>query len=359
MNILDTLQSLGLVLQLKLLQFRMNVPSLPGDKMDEQISLLLRFQRLMADATQEPESIDQMRRSLRDSILALKRAGALFEKVHSVHSFDIPGPAGRIPVRLYQPSEETCLPVFVLFHGGGWVMGDLDTHDNMARFISKRGNCIVLSIDYRLAPEHPFPAAVEDSFTAVCWAAEHAVELSGNPQKLMVGGDSAGGNLAAVVAQIAIQRGGPVLAGQVLLYAGINGAYLDTPSYREFGDKDYGLPKRNVEWFMSQYMPDPAGWLDPRASPLLEKDLHGLAPALIVTAEFDVLRDEAEEYAKKLEAAGVKTILLRCNGMTHGFLSMAGVIRRSEIYFDRVISGIKELFAGGVGLTHGRVEGRE
>lgn len=346
MNILDTLESLNLVIRLKLLQFRRNVPSLPGCIMDEQISLLLRFQRLMADTMQEPEAIEQMRRTLRDSIQQMKRAGALFEKVHSVRSFEIPGPEGRIPVRLYNPSGETGLPVFVLFHGGGWVMGDLDTHDNMARFICKRGNCVVLSIDYRLAPEHPFPAAVEDSFAATCWAAEQAVEIGGDPQKLIVGGDSAGGNLTAVVAQIAARQGGPALAGQVLMYAGINGASLDTPSYREFGEKDYGLPRRNVEWFMHQYMPDPAGWLDPRASPFLEKDLHGLAPALIVTAEFDVLRDEAEEYAKRLEAAGVKTILLRCNGMTHGFLSMAGVIRRSEIYFDQVIGRIEELFTG-------------
>ena len=346
MNILDTLQSLGLFLRLELLQFRRNVPTLPGGIMDEQISLLLRFQRLMGDATQEPESMDQVRRNLRDSIQTLKRAGALFEKVDSVRSFEIPGPAGRIPTLLYLPSGETGLPVFVLLHGGGWVMGDLDTHDNMARFICKRGNCIVLSIDYRLAPEHPFPAAVEDSFTAICWAAEHAAGIGGDPQKLMVGGDSAGGNLAAVVAQIAARQGGPALAGQVLLYAGTNGASLDTPSYREFGEKDYGLPRHNVEWFMRQYLPDPTGWLDPRASPLLEQDLHGLAPALVVTAEFDVLRDEAEEYAKRLEAAGVKTILLRCNGMTHGFLSMAGLIRRSEIYFDQVICSVKELFAG-------------
>lgn len=224
-------------------------------------------------------------------------------------------------------------------------MGDLETHDNMARFICRRAQCVVLSVDYRLAPEHRFPAAVEDSFAALCWAAEHAVEIGGNPHRLLVGGDSAGGNLAAVAAQMTARQGGPRLAGQVLFYPATNGTSLDTPSYRDFGNRNYSLPKQDMEWYLRQYLPDPAGWLDPKASPLLAQNLHGVAPALVVTAEFDVLRDEAEEYARRLEAAGCKVTLLRCNGMTHGFLSMAGLIRRAELYFDQVVAGIGDLLA--------------
>jgi acetyl esterase len=343
MNILNTLRTAGLLLQLKLLQFRRNIPPLPGGILDEQVNLLLRAQQQTEAVPLDEVTVDQLRRNMRDSISIWKRVGVLFEKIDSELSFEIPGPPGGIPVRLYRPSGDTGLPVFILLHGGGWVMGDMDTHDNMARFICQRAQCLVLSVNYRLAPEHPFPAAVEDSFAAICWAAEHAAEIGGDPHRLLVGGDSAGGNLAAVVAHMAARQGGPNLVGQVLLYPATNGASLDTPSYQDFGGRDYSLSRHDMEWFMGQYLPNPAGWLDPRASPLLEQDLHGLAPALVVTAEFDVLRDEAEEYARRLEAAGGRVTLLRCNGMTHGFLSMVGLIQRVELYFDQVIAGIGEL----------------
>jgi acetyl esterase len=284
-------------------------------------------------------TVEKAREDMRNTFITMKKVGGLFENVYSVRDLDIPGPTGRIPVRLYQPGPETGLPIFVLLHGGGWVIGDRDTADNMARFLCKRANCIVLSV------EHSVPAAPDDSYAAVKWAVDHAAEINGDPRRVLVGGDSAGGNLSAVVALMAIQNGGPKLAGQVLLYAATNGASLDTPSYKEFGDKNYGLPKRDVEWFMRHYMTDPSGWLNPLASPLLAKDLNGLAPALVVTAEFDVLRDEAEDYAKRLEEAGVPVKLLRCNGMVHGFLSMLGMVKRAEIYFDQVIAEIKRMVA--------------
>ena len=350
MTVLDTLQILGLFLQLKLLDLKKDLPALAGGVLDEQIKLMLRAGQITESTPLDQTPIPKARSNMRDSILTWKKFGVLFEDVASVRSFKIPGPAGEnpsqageIPVRLYRPSEEAGLPIFVLLHGGGWVLGDLDTHDNMARFICKRARCLVLSVDYRLAPEHPFPAAVDDSFAALCWAAEHAAEFGGDPHRLLVGGDSAGGNLAAATALMAASQSGPRLAGQVLLYPVLNGAAVDTPSYQDFGGRDYSLPKSDMEWFIRQYLPDPASRIDPLASPLLEQNLQELPPAIIVTAEFDVLRDEAEAYARKLAAAGVRVILLRCNGMTHGFLSVAGLIRRPEIYFDQVIGSIKDL----------------
>jgi acetyl esterase len=345
MNILDSLQILGLFLRLKLFQFRKDIPALPGGILDEQVDLLLRAGQHTEGAPPDQIPVSKLRSNMRDSVVTWKRIGVLFEKVANVHSFEIPGPVSGIPVRIYRPSEETGLPIFVLLHGGGWVVGDIETADNLARFLCRRVRCLVLSVDYRLAPENPFPAAVEDSYVVVCWAAEHATEIYGDPQKLLIGGDSAGGNLAAVVAQMAARRGGPKLAGQVLLYPATNGDSLDTPSYNEFGGRDYSLPKSDMEWFIRQYLPDPASRTDSRASPLLERDLRGVAPALVVTAEFDVLRDEAEEYARRLKEAGCKVTLLRCNGMTHGFLSVVGLVRRAEFYFDQVIAGIEELLA--------------
>jgi acetyl esterase len=200
-------------------------------------------------------------------------------------------------------------------------------------------------VDYRLAPEQPFPAAVEDAFAAVQWAVEHAAELGGDAQRVLVGGDSAGGTLAAVVAQMARQKGAPRLAGQVLFYAATNAASLDTGSYKEFGNQSLGLPTRDVEWFLDQYTPNPKDRLDPLVSPLLENDLHGVAPALVVTAEFDVLRDEGEAYARRLEEAGVPVKLMRCNGMIHGFLSLAGLIQRATSYFDQAVVEIRRLAA--------------
>ena len=223
------------------------------------------------------------------------------------------------------------------------MIGDIETADNISRFYCRHLPCAVLSVEYRLAPEHPFPAAVEDAVSAVEWAALHARELNGDPTRLLVSGDSAGGTLTAVVAQHSLHKGTPKLAAQVLLYAATDGSSLDTPSYRLFGEKSLGLPTKDVEWFLDQYAPEAATRLDPRVSPLLATDLHNLPPAVVVTAEFDVLRDEGETYARRMQAAGVPVQLIRCNGMTHGFLSTLGLIHRSTRYFHQVIAALQKM----------------
>ncbi len=334
---------IAIFLRLKLLDLSSRFPPLPGGVLDEQTALLRRAQVVLGENPLAQTSPAQARLNFRKSFALLKSVGGIFEKVDSVRELKLPGPAGGIPARIYQPGKGTAYPLFVLLHGGGWVLGDLDSADNMARFICKHVNCAVLSVDYRLAPEHVFPAAVEDSYAAVQWAVEHAGELGGDPKRVLVGGDSAGGNLTAVVAQRTREKGALKIAGQVLFYAGLDGANLDTGSYKEFGGPSFGLTRQDVDWFLDQYAPDSKDRLDARVSPLLAEDLHGLPPALVVTAEFDVLRDEGEAYARRMQAAGVKVQLMRCNGMVHGFLSMIGLIRRSTIYFEQVAEEIRKM----------------
>jgi acetyl esterase len=336
---------ISLFLRLKLLNLSPRFPPLPGGVLDEQAALLRRGQVVLGETPLDQVSPAQSRLNFCKSFSLLKRIGGLFEKVESIRELTIPGPAGGIPARLYRPGKETAYPLFVYLHGGGWVIGNLDSADNMARFLCKHVNCLVLSLDYRLAPEHIFPAAVDDCFEAVQWALAHAGELGGDPKRVLVGGDSAGGNLAAVVAQMAPQEGASKLAGQVLFYAATNGTNLDTTSYKEFDGPSFGLPRRDMEWFLEQYAPDPKDRLNPLVSPLLADDLHGLPPALVVTAEFDVLRDEGEAYARRLQEAGVKVQLMRCNGMVHGFLSTIGLIKRAKQYFEQVAEEIRTMGA--------------
>ncbi|MGN6128914.1 MAG: alpha/beta hydrolase, partial [Nocardioidaceae bacterium] len=221
--------------------------------------------------------------------------------------------------RVYRPGTEGALPTVVLFHGGGWVIGDLDTHDNMARSICRDCEAVVISVDYRLAPEAPFPAAVEDAVAATRWAAEHLAELGGS-DVLAVAGDSAGGNLAAVVAQQLRDSSGPALAAQLLVYPAtdVPGEY---PSREENGE-GYFLDVPTMEWFMEQYASEVESLTDPRLSPLQAPSLEGLPPAVVVTAEYDPLRDEGAAYAKALSAAGVRVDYREFDGMIHGFIDM-------------------------------------
>ena len=345
MNLLNTIRFVIYALRIKFIHFTSRFPPLPGGVVDEQTALLRQISLVMGEVPLDQTTVEAARAKEPKTVQAAKVWGGLFEDVPIIRDVEIPSPAGKIPARLYQPEPETGLPLFVFIHGGGWVLGSLVTADAMARFICKRAHCVVLSVGYRLAPEAVFHAAVDDSFAAVSWAVEHAAELNGDPRRVLVGGDSAGGNLSAAVAQMAVQRGAPKIVGQVLLYASLNLASLDTPSYNAFGNGEYYLPKRDVEWFIRHYLPNPLDRLSPMASPLLAQDLHGLAPALIVTAEFDVLRDEGEAYAKRLEEAGVPMKLIRCNGMAHGFLGTIGLLKRAEIYFDQVIAEIGKMTA--------------
>ena len=244
--------------------------------------------------------------------------------IHRSEDRRLPGPDGEIPVRVYRPDDRRPLPALVYFHGGGWVIGSIETHEAICRDLANQGGCLVVSVDYRLAPEHTFPAAAEDAYAATGWVAEHADELGVDEDRLAVGGDSAGGNLAAVVALMARDRGGPRLAFQLLIYPVTDHAF-DTPSYRENAE-GYGLTREQMRWFSSHYLNRPADADSPYASPLRATSLRGLPPALIVTAGYDVLRDDGERYAERLRADGVEVRLASNPGLIHGFFGMTGPI---------------------------------
>lgn len=238
-----------------------------------------------------------------------------------VTDVSIPSPAGEIRARHYRPLSRLPAPLLVFYHGGGWTIGDLETHDALCRLTCRDAEIHVLAIDYRLAPEHPAPAAVDDAYAAFTWAYEHAQELGALPGKVAVGGDSAGGNLAAVVAQLAREGGGPAPVLQWLLYPRTDFT-AKTRSMGLFSD-GFLLTKRDIDWFHAQYLRDAdIDAADPRISPLLAESLSGLAPALIAVAGFDPLRDEGESYAKALQAAGTPVDVRRLGSLTHGFLSL-------------------------------------
>jgi len=262
--------------------------------------------------------------SVEDARKALVQMGELSgpepEPVAKVEDRLIPDPAGQIPVRVYTPQGSGSLPVLVWFHGGGFALGSIEIVDEFCRALTNAAGCITVSVDYRLAPEHKFPAAVDDCYTATKWVAENANATGSDPTRIAVGGDSAGGNLAAVVALMARDRGTPPLVYQLLVYPVTNFAF-DTPSHREYAD-GYFLTKDDMTWFCNLYLRSEADSHNPYASPLQAQDLRGLPPALVITGEFDPLRDEGEAYAARMREAGVPVACKRYNGMIHGFLSM-------------------------------------
>ncbi|MCP3982870.1 MAG: alpha/beta hydrolase [bacterium] len=263
--------------------------------------------------------------------------------VASVEDRVVPGPDGELPVRIYRPRTDVRLPTLAFFHGGGWVIGSLDTHDATCRELATRVGCAVVSIGYRLAPENPYPAAAEDCYAATAWLAEHGVEFGVDGGRLAVGGDSAGGNLAAVVAQMARERGGPELAFQLLIYP-VTDADFERASYLDNAE-GFLLEAASMQWFWDLYVPDPAQRAEPYCAPLRAADLAGLPPALVITAEFDPLRDEGEAYARRLEEEGVPVTSTRYAGMIHGFFGMGVFTEGARDAVAEAVEALREVLA--------------
>jgi len=267
-------------------------------------------------------------------------------EVAKVENLQASGPAGPIPVRLYRglgTADDARLPVLVYFHGGGWTIGDLDTHDVVCREFANLAHCAVASVDYRLAPEHKFPAAVEDAIAATHWIGRMAESLGLDPSRVAVGGDSAGGNLAAVVANTLRDAGGPPLAMQVLIYPATD-MTADRESHLKFAD-GYMLTREAILWFTANYLRGPDDVADWRASPLRTRDLTGVASAYVITAGFDPLLDEGKAYADRLHEAGVPVTYECFEGMIHGFVTMGGVIAAAHHAIDRAATALKQAFA--------------
>ena len=295
-----------------------------GLTLDPEVQLSLAMMERQGLVALETLPVDQVREITRAQGLLYGGPGV---EVGSVRDITIDGADGPLAARHYVPDEDGGPhPLLVYYHGGGWVICDLDTHDALCRLICKHAGVQVLAVDYRLAPEHPFPAGLDDARAALRWAQENAESLGADPERIAVGGDSAGGNLATVVCQLAARDGGPAPAFQLLIYPATDS--VEVSRSRELFAEGFFLTKSLMEWFAAQYVGsqevDPA---DPRISPLRADDLSGLAPAFIVTAGFDPLRDEGEAYAEALRAAGTPVVLRRFAGEIHGFVNAVGVSR--------------------------------
>ncbi|PZF89341.1 alpha/beta hydrolase [Micromonospora deserti] len=290
-------------------------------------------------------------------LAAIRAAGGEVEPVHEVRDTQVPGPAGDLPVRIHRPAGEGPLPTLVYFFGGGWTLGSVDTADGICRRLANAVPCQVVTVGYRLAPEHRFPAAVHDCHAATRWIATHPGGFGVDPDRIAVGGDSAGGNLAAAVTLLA-RAGGPRLAAQLLVYPNTD----QTGEVDGDGDDPLLFNRRSVAWYRAHYLADPADARDPLASPLLAADLTGLPPALVVTAEHDPLCDEGERYAGRLRDAGVPTTLTRYPGMIHGFFAMPGAFDDARRAQDQAAAFLRERFGlppagGGSGGAEPAAEG--
>ncbi|HVV18798.1 MAG TPA: alpha/beta hydrolase [Pseudonocardiaceae bacterium] len=269
-----------------------------------------------------------------EDLRAIRAAGGTPEPVASVVDDHVPGPAGDLPVRIYRPADPRGLLVY--FFGGGWTLGTIDTSDGVCRALTNAARCVTVAVGYRRAPEHPFPAAIDDCFAATTWLAGRTHE------PVAVGGDSAGGNLAAGVTLLARDAELPI-RHQLLVYP--NTDYLsDTASLRENNDPAF-FNRTSVDWYWRHYLRDPGDGGNPLASPLRAADLSGLPPATVITAEYDPLRDQAEQYAERLRAAGVPVELTRYPGMVHGFFTMSGVLDAAADAVAHAAARLRDAFA--------------
>ncbi len=285
-------------------------------------------------------SVEQARAA---DLRSIQEAAADPEPVHHVSERDIPGPGGDLRVRIYRASGESRLPALVYLFGGGWALGTIDTSDGICRALTNAVGCVTISVGYRLAPENPVPAAVHDCHAALRWVAENAHELGIDAGRIAVGGDSAGGNLAAAVTLLARDGDGPALVHQLLVYP--NTDYLsDTPSATEITDPLL-FNRFSAEWYWKHYLATPEDGANPLASPLRAADLGGLPPATVLTAEYDPLRDQGEQYAQRLWDSGVPVRQVRFDGMIHGFFAMTGMLDAAGDAMALAAGRLREAFA--------------
>lgn len=308
-----------------------------GQALDPEVQLLLRLASLEEEPPLATLSIAAVRENLERQAAAFE--GAKIQGTR-VESLEIPGPDAPIGARLYTPeAAEPPVPLLVYLHGGGWVRGSLDTHDNPCRFLAREAGVLVLSVDYRLAPEHKFPAAVDDALSALRFAGESAADLGADPSRIALGGDSAGGNLTAAVSQVALAEGDRTPAFCLIIYPATDFT-RKRRSYQLFSE-GFLLTEEHMDWYRSQYLPHDDAAEDPRASPLLADDLSGLPPTYLATAGFDLLRDEGEEYAARLRAAGVPVALRRHPGLIHGFVNLVGMGRTGPAAMREAVGALR------------------
>ncbi|WP_435076558.1 alpha/beta hydrolase [Halococcus sp. AFM35] len=285
---------------------------------------------LSGDVAQSRQQLDTM----------MDLAGDDPVEVGTVAEFSIPAEGRDLPARAYVPEGEGPFPTVAFFHGGGFVLGSLDGYDNLCRLLARRGGCLVASVDYRLAPEHPWPAALEDAYAATNWLSSNAERFSGDGSRLAVAGDSAGGNLSATLSLLARERGMPDIDAQVLLYPAT--AYLEPMDSRAENASGYFLTAEDLLWFLDQYIENELDAHNPLAFPLSARDLSDLPPAFVMTCGFDPLRDEGVAYAERLREAGVAVEHANYESMIHGFLNMEGIVDRAHDGIDEVAAYLRD-----------------
>jgi acetyl esterase len=288
--------------------------------------------------TFRPGTTPEQRRAAMSAVIV---DGARIKPVHDVEDRSAPGPAGDIPVRVYRPSADA-RPIVVWLHGGGWVTGSLETHDLTCRLLCAAVDATIVSVDYRLAPETKFPGAVDDCVAAWSWVAAHAADLGGDPGRIAVGGDSAGGNLAAVVALLARDGEVPVPAHQLLVYP-VTDYEFESPAMVD-NATGYFLEADTMRWFYDHYARTEADVADWRLSPLRVGDVAGVAPATVLTAEFDPLRDQGEAYGRRLQEAGVPTEIVRADGVFHGYFGMQKFLPPAQEPWDVAVHALRSSF---------------
>jgi len=306
--------------------------------LDPQISAFLKELSALDTKAIDQCTPDEFRTMIR---VGSEVAGQL-EAVGQIEGREIEGPDGAIGIRIYRPVDSTAQGAVVYYHGGGWVGGDLDTHDALCRALANTASCMVVAVDYRLAPEHKYPAAAEDAYAAFTWVCEHSDELGIDSQKIAVCGDSAGGNLAAVVSLMARDRKHLLPKVQVLIYP-ITNFDFDTFSYAEYAE-GYGLTTAGMKWFWQHYSPDESEAVEPYASPLNTDEFSGVSPAVVILAEYDVLRSEGEQYAARLQAANVSTVLKCYPGVIHGFVSRVNLFDAAREAVSQIAESLQKAF---------------
>lgn len=299
--------------------------------------------RINAATAGQPDPWDQTVDQIRQGYAGYCMLAGDGGEVAEVENLTCPGPGGPIPLRVYRPTADRDLPCLVYFHGGGNTIGSIETHDPVCRQLAREAGITVISVEYRLAPEHPFPAAVEDAAAAAAWIAANGDAVGADTSRLALGGDSAGGYLSAVTAIGARDNGGPPLRAQLLVYPNADMAY-ETPSIDENG-KDKILSKERILWFRHQYAGPKPDVADPRLSPLRTPDISGLPPALVITAELDPLRDEGRAYAARLAEAGVETVDSPYDGQVHTFFGMGTLYPRGSDAIGEAAAFLKEKLA--------------
>lgn len=313
-----------------------------GDVLDRQVKDFLNLLAEMGVPPLESMTPSEARES---AVEGFKSMNFTREEVSCIENLRIPGPECEIELRTYSPFGNKPFPAVLYFHGGGWVCDNLDTHDHVCRSLCRGAGCVVVSVDYRLAPENKFPAAVVDCYGATRWVSENYEAINVDPSKIAVGGDSAGANLATAVSLTARDIGEPKISFQLLVCPVTDISSFDRDSCKRYAD-GYFLTLTQMKWFRDLYVEKQDDVYDPRVSPLLARDLSGLPASLIITAEFDVLRDEGEKYAQRLQSHGVPVQCSRYNGMIHDFFLLLGPVDRARDAMDEACSSLRDALFG-------------